>query len=325
MNCKHYSLLALLFVGSAGLQAQTDPFPDVDDSEYSNNMTLTGYVRLDGAVLGQDAVVAVYDGDVIRGKASPTDTDHNTDILFITICGELDGQALHFKVFTGGRVLETDQGLTYANDVAAGSIGKPYYIDLTSPVVTQPDDEGWATACLPYDAQVPEGVTVYNVTGISNGEVQWELLEGNIIAAGVPVLLQSTSSDSFEWLPRVTGADIPATETILLGTTADTPVEPGTVLTLGYSDEDPARLGFWQTDATVVPANSAYIADFADEDLQMEVPGAIINTEEPPLPTSVGRPTAMHVPHACFDLQGRKVSNRQMKGIYICGGRKVVR
>lgn len=125
------SLLALLFVGSASIRAQdTDPFGEVDVHKYANTMTITGYVRMNGQVLGDDIVVAVYHGDELRGKASPFTKDGYSHLLMISIYGETKGEALVFKVYTDGKVMTSDQGLTFTSDQRVGTLSEPYYIDI---------------------------------------------------------------------------------------------------------------------------------------------------------------------------------------------------
>ena len=54
---------------------------------------------------------------------------------------------------------------------------EPYYIDLPAPVTTTFSAEGWATTCLPFDAEVPAGVTVWNATAIEDGQLVTEALQ----------------------------------------------------------------------------------------------------------------------------------------------------
>ena len=62
-----------------------------------------------------------------------------------------------------------------------------YYIDFPAPVVTTFFEEGWATTCLPYNAEIPDGVTVWIVTGIKETEISkssnnnWFDLQGRSI------------------------------------------------------------------------------------------------------------------------------------------------
>ena len=130
-----YSLLALLLVGSAGLRAQSsDPFPEVYPNKYENNMIIRGQVRQNGVALGSDAVVAVYCGDEIRGKGRPFSDENHIHTNFIQFLvhgdGDTNGDPLVFKVYTDGKIIEVDQGLTYQNNAQIGSYDDYYYIDL---------------------------------------------------------------------------------------------------------------------------------------------------------------------------------------------------
>ena len=129
-------MLVLLLVGSASLMAQdtTDPFPDVDPHKYDNSMIIRGQVRQNGVALGNDAVVAVYCGDEIRGKGRPFSDENHIHTNFIQFLvhgdGNTNGKPLIFKVYTGGKIIEVDQGLTYQNNGEIGSYTNYYYIDL---------------------------------------------------------------------------------------------------------------------------------------------------------------------------------------------------
>ena len=127
-------MLVLLLVGSASLMAQdtTDPFPDVDPHKYDNSMIIRGQVRQNGVALGNDAVVAVYCGDEIRGKGRPSIYGTHTNFFQFLVHGDgnTNGKPLIFKVYTGGKIIEVDQGLTYQNNGEIGSYTNYYYIDL---------------------------------------------------------------------------------------------------------------------------------------------------------------------------------------------------
>ncbi len=123
-----------------------------------------------------------------------------------------------------------------------GSIKNYYYIDLPAPVATTFSEEGWATTCLPFNAEVPEGINVWNATGIANGELVMENISAAalsssggrpaVIPAGTPVLLQSNSLTNYEWFSRVAAANIQAAGSIFSGTTEPKSVDGGSVLTL---------------------------------------------------------------------------------------------
>jgi hypothetical protein len=289
----------LLFMGSASLMAEGDPFGEV--ANYQNNMTLAGAVYLDGQVLGTEAVVAAYCGSTLRGKQSPNDKGE----LYLSIGGDISGDKIYFKVCTGGRVIEVDQGLTYANNAQIGKTS-PYIINLPTPIVTTPTTEGWATTCLPYDAEVPTGVEVWNATAIEDHElVMSKVTAGTILPANTPVLVKSEGLTSYEWLSRVVLDDsslITFGSSLLRGTTKETAVDANTVLTLGYSNEGNNELRFWLFAGTTIKANRAYIADFPSNSR-----GVTFRLDEySSIREIVNR---KYVDSKCFDLQGRRVSS----------------
>ena len=133
---RFYSLLALLLVGSASLQAQdTDPFPDFNFRLYSSNVVLTAQVKQNNEVV-TDALVAVFCGNEIRGKKRVGEgTDPN--VLYMMVYGDYQAeyQYLHFKVYTGGKIFTYNPNPAidwedYYNK-ALGSTSNPYIIDIT--------------------------------------------------------------------------------------------------------------------------------------------------------------------------------------------------
>ena len=135
---KLFSLLALLTLGSARLAAQaTDPFPAVDENQYANSMVITGQVRLDGEVLtkADNVIVAVYQGNELRGKDVLLDTGSYTDLFMVMVYGDTNGEPLRFMVFVNGNLYEVDQQLLYTINARIGKASDPYYIDLSSDAV----------------------------------------------------------------------------------------------------------------------------------------------------------------------------------------------
>lgn len=303
MRNRIYGMLALLFMGSASVMAEGDPFGEYNPHIYSNTMILAGYVCLNGEKLGTEAVVAAYCGNTLRGKQSP----NNEGELYLTIGGDYTGDKIHFKVYTGGRVIEVNQDLTYANNVTVGSISEPYVITLPAPVVTTPTTEGWATTCLPFNAEVPDGVEVWNATAIENGELVMTKSTGAILPANTPVLLKSDGLTSYEWLSRVADGDITTTASIFTGTTEPTAIAANSVLTLGYRNEGNHEIGFWRFTGTTIPANRAYI-----KDVPAGVRGVTFRFEDA---SAIG--AALNdkgeMINAVYDLQGRRMDSSQFK------------
>ena len=135
------SLLFLLW--SASLTAQTtvtDPFPDVPYRQYYGNMLLTVKAMMNGKALTGDVVIAVYHGNEIRGKDSPTDASR-PGVTYLTVYGNYEPDRLHFKIAVGGTIYEVDPGdLVYEFNGVVGTFSNPYIINVPAPGTTTPGD-----------------------------------------------------------------------------------------------------------------------------------------------------------------------------------------
>ena len=146
-------------MGSARLAAQTnDPFPAVDENKYANSMMITGQVRKNGEVLTKDddVVVAVYQGDELRGKGNLFDTGSYSDLLMVMVYGDTNDELLSFKVFAEGSIFEADQQLTYKINGHTGKPSDPYYIDLQV--------DGIVTS-ITKTTDLPSNTATYNLKG----------------------------------------------------------------------------------------------------------------------------------------------------------------
>ena len=246
-------MLALLFVGSASMLAD-DLFPGDPEHKYQMYKRLVGKVLLNGEELTSEAVVAAYAGDELRGKKSPD----NENMVWLQLWGDDNVVPIHFKVYTGGRIIEVDQGLEYTPYNDYGSYADPYLINLTT-VTTNTSAEGWATTCLPFNGAVPDGVTVYSASRIEDGALKITPVECTILPKDTPVLLKTESKTSYEWLSRVAEGDATIETNLFKGTTEALPVEAGSVLTLGHATDGNKAIGFWLFKGTTVPANRAYM------------------------------------------------------------------
>ena len=191
---RFYSLLALLLVGSASLQAQSDPFPDNNTVEYKYQGSMTGVsqVVMNGAVV-TDAVVAVYCEDDFRGKNRIGEDPDNPNLVFLYIHGDntANKQYLHFKVFTQGKVFtcNPDPAIIFTFNGNVGWPYDPYIIDITpvslandadntTTLTTYKDetcdialtgrtfykDGNWNTLCLPFPLS-EEQITTTDLAG----------------------------------------------------------------------------------------------------------------------------------------------------------------
>lgn len=247
------TVLALLLVGSASMLAD-DLFPGSPGTKYQMYKMFVGKVLLNGEELTSEAVVAAYAGDELRGKKSPDDEN----MVWLQLWGDDHVVPIHFKVYTGGRIIEVDQGLEYTPYNDYGSYAAPYLINLTT-VTTNTSAEGWATTCLPFNAAVPEGVTVYAAKSIEGGVVKIEPVSCSILPNNTPVLLKTETQASYEWLSRVADGDATIVTNLFKGTTEATDVGARSVLTLGHATDGNKAIGFWLFTGSTIPANRAYL------------------------------------------------------------------
>ena len=321
-----FALIALCYTVRLSAQTTDDPFPEVDDHKYSMSMTITCKVKMGEALLKTEdhVTIAVFQGDEIRGKDVLDDySTKYTDMCMLTVYGDKSNEPLYFKVAISKRVIEVDQGLVYVVNGNQGSYKSPYIIELPEPVVSNPSSEGWSTTCLPFNAEIPDGVTVYAATGIEDRQLQVAKIEGTILPAETPVLIESGNSP-VEWLARLTTATKPATN-IFKGTTEKTTVEAGSVFTLGHENSS-GMIGFWRYTGTTIPANRAYLAD-----IQTEVKGFtwLGGEDGIGLTPSLKREDNAG---AWYAIDGRRVNIPSLgegragltRGIYIRQGRKFV-
>jgi hypothetical protein len=293
-------MLALLFVGSASMLAD-DLFPGDPEHKYQNYKRLVGKVLLNGEELTSEAVIAAYAGDELRGKKSPDDEN----MVWLQLWGDDHVVPIHFKVYTGGRIIEVDQGLEYTPYNDYGSYAAPYIINLTT-VTTNTSAEGWATTCLPFNAVVPDGVSVYTASRIVDGVLKIEPVACTILPKDTPVLLKTESKTSYEWLSRVAEGNAEIETNLFKGTTEALSVEAGSVLTLGHATDGNKAIGFWRFNGTTVPANRAYL----ESSVAAEVRGVTIDWDG--MAAGIGEMKCERVKRekcadTWYDLSGRKI------------------
>ena len=290
-------------------------------------MTVTSKVVLDGKTLTEGTIVAVYYNDQIRGKIAADVENY----VYLTVGGDAEDRdiPLHFKVYTGGRIIEVDQGLKFSWQGKTGSYADPYIITLPTPVTTNTSSEGWATTCLPFNAAVPEGVTVFAATTIEGGALKIQKVEGcTILPKETPVLLKTDAQTSYEWLARVANGDAVIETNLFKGTTEATAVAAGSVLTLGHATDGNKAIGFWRFTGTSVPANRAYL----EASVTTNVRGVTIDWND--MATGIGevrsgcevRSEKCEVRSEAYDLSGRKILHSSLPhpSLVIVNGKKIV-
>ena len=160
ISIKH-ALLALLFVGSAGLRAADDPFPDVNPHSYYGSMIMTAKVMMAETAYTDDVILAVYADDQIRGKGRPTDPN-NPGAIYLDVYGNEDGECLYFKVSVGGQIVESCTDFRWQFNATVGTPQSPYVIDLADAHGHDFGTDGRCTLC---GLRSYQGITVTSSEG----------------------------------------------------------------------------------------------------------------------------------------------------------------
>lgn len=260
---------------------------------------------------------AVYDGATVSfsGTSATVDAVYNASKLSLTSNGK-------------GATIETSYNEdTYqltvtvkGEDISENSTNKHVYtIQFAKPKATATMSlsaaAGWGTFCAPFATAVPSGVSVYTLSKVStNGVLSLMPVKGGTIPAHAPVIIKGGTDVNQTFEGDATEGN-PA-KTYLTGVYEATPAPVGSYVLQKQGD----RVGFYLVDDVqptvqpnrcylTLPAGSNCRALFFEEDLVTALDNAIIVDE----------------PEAAYDLQGRRVSVAGQKGMFIIGGRKVIK
>src|SRR5574344_1616740 len=175
-----------------------------------------------------------------------------------------------------------------------------------------------ATLYLPYEVDIPEGITAYYCSGKATDYISMTKLEGGVIPANTPVYLTATDAATFNFIANGKSTPAVSNDDILKGLTADLTVITGnTYLTLGKASDD--TYGFYKYKGTTIAANTCYIeysGGSAAKGFNISFDGSTTGINEAAAPANAGK-------RMIYDLQGRRVTS-PVKGIYIINGKKVI-
>src|SRR5574344_1726260 len=175
-----------------------------------------------------------------------------------------------------------------------------------------------ATLYLPYQVDIPDGITAYYCSGKATDYISMTKLEGGVIPANTPVYLTATDAATFNFIANGKSTPAVTKDDILKGLTADLTVITGnTYLTLGKASDD--TYGFYKYKGTTIAANTCYIeysGGSAAKGFNISFDGSTTGINEAAAPANAGK-------RMIYDLQGRRVTS-PVKGIYIINGKKVI-
>lgn len=175
---------------------------------------------------------------------------------------------------------------------------------------------GWATFCAPVALEIPEGVTVYYATEAQSGFIIVKAIEGNVVPAGLPVLLSAEDATyTFEIHDGAPGK--PADQSLeMKGTEAGKidHVPAGQTYVLARLSQG---VGFGRNNTGKIPGFKAYL-----EPANAETDGFSISFDD--FSTGIQGVTARDLEKTeYYDLSGRRVYF-PTRGIYVTNkGEKV--
>ena len=221
-----------------------------------------------------------------------------------------DGQYLDNVTATSYDV--TEQG-TYTvrsanrnGGLGGSSLPVRYATEVTTGV------EGWATACLSYDAEVPEGTKAYYISAIDGSQVVLSELEE--IPAGEGFILNA--AEGTHTFAALEAAPSPISN-LLVGTLSAVAVEPNSVYVLGKRDGT-AEMAMMLYTGTEIGAGHAYLPMPTGE----AVAAYTFKLGTVDGITSIDADGG--APATVYNLSGQRVESMQKGRIYIVNGKKVM-
>ncbi len=192
-------------------------------------------------------------------------------------------------------------------------------------------DAGWNVFYTPYPVTVPEGVKVYQVTGVNRTKQlvnKGTVAVGATLPAGEAVLVKGTPGQTVKFRPSIK-SPVAAKNTYLKGDMVSQKLAVANANIRFYqlqpSAEDPSILAFCLVETgSVQPAATPWLQVLS---AQSPIETFYLDAEAVPTGISTFDSSSDDAADVLFDLSGRKVSTSSQlpKGVYIQDGHKIVK
>lgn len=168
---------------------------------------------------------------------------------------------------------------------------------------------GWGTLMLPFDAEVPAGLTAYCCTTISSGML--ELVPTVTLIANTPYVMEGEYGRyNFTGIPTMTKTSY--NSGMLTGVYANTKISEGYVLQQLHGD-----VAFYRVDASdpiIVPAFRCYLNATSESAAMLRLRGETTEIKD----------VDINVMKDLYNIQGEKIIVPIERGVYIWGNRKII-
>lgn len=226
--------------------------------------------------------------------------------------------------------ISSDGSLTfYGNGTYCYVAGIAVYRSIDQTIVSS----GYNTFSAPCATTIPEGITAYQATTVSDNTVTLTALSGSIIPANTGVVIKGTANQSYTFTATATAATDDFTSNLLIAATDDDAYNITFTSNETATDTKYYALneGVWKVIANSVrsiTANKAILpvivtttsgvaldTSFSDE----------LSTGSSSETTGIGNVTSKTQPSdgVYYNLQGMRVAN-PISGMYIVNGKKVI-
>ena len=239
--------------------------------------------------------------------------DNSNYALLWAVC--LDGKVIGFTTEpTYTATASGSYSVRAANEM--GGLSAPSQAVTVSSTVTTVTTTaiGWTTACLAYDAVVPEGTKAYYISAKDDESVT--LTPITQIPAGEGFIFNAEAGN-YEFAAATT--QTAAISNMLVGTATETAVAANSVYVLDKIND--TTVGMRLYSGTTIVAGKAYLPKTGNDSRSLRL--VIADDATGIVSIENGKLNIENGAGAWFDLQGRQVAKPQ-KGLYIVGGKKVI-
>ncbi len=189
------------------------------------------------------------------------------------------------------------------------------------PVDWEMTEAGWGTLILPFDADVPDGLTAYSCAGLEEDNETLSLTEETTLASCTPYILKG-AADTYSFTGAPENEKDKYQVGLLVGTLTDMSLDDGDFSTAGteyvLQDHEDEGLAFYpitdESEGVTLDAYHCYLNT-----------GAVVSALRlPGMSTGIVAVEGDVIANdAIYDLSGRRVT-KAVKGVYIQNGKKVL-
>lgn len=276
----------------------------------------------------EDAISIFYfaDGKLLSYKSGYYAASTASSYGFLTFTGVDSDTPISFRAATNGTPCRynmlfcngsrqaytgdssTDSWANAAGNTASGE-GYNFTLENVTKIPLTVSSAGYATFHCPVQVSLPDSVTAYTATRM--GDYLTLQATGSTIPASTPVIIEAKPGTYYFTLTNGEDSKI---ESNLTGTVASVSKTEDTY-TLQQPEGEP--VGFYSYTGSILYGFKAYVPASVAEGAHGLIFSPVTAVSETPQ-------AAPCDPAAIYDLQGRRVS-KAGKGIYIIGGKKVIR